>query len=470
MFRTRSRAAGPAWPAGSSGPASGQGWRPPQRRFHPAQAVVAAYGVAIAAGTLLLALPVARRGPGGAGLVDALFTATSSVSLTGLATVDTGTYWTGFGQAVVLVLVQVGGLGIMTLTSVLAILLARRLGVRARLNLVAEVRNIGAGDVRRVLLGVAATSLVIEAVVSLVLTVRFAGGYDEPWPRALWLGVFHGVEAFNNGGLALYPDSLVRFATDPWILLPIDVAVILGGVGFPVLFQLRKDLRLPRLWTMNTRLVLAGTAGLLAVGTVLLTLQEWQNDRTLGPLGVGAKLLAGFTTAVMPRSGGFNVVDIGAMEPASWLVTDVLMFIGAGPAGTGGGIKVTTFLVLFFVIYAEARGEGSVNVFGKRLPRSVHRQATAVALLSVAAVIVPTLVLLPLTHHSLDQTLFEVISAFATVGLSTGITADLPTAAHLILVALMFIGRLGPVTLASALALRQRRQLYELPKERPVIG
>jgi potassium uptake TrkH family protein len=432
--------------------------------------VVAAYLTGIAGGTALLMLPVARRGPGGAGLVEALFTATSSISLTGLAVVDTGSYWTGFGQAVVLGLVQVGGLGIMTLTSVLAILLARRLGVRARLNVVAEARSVGVGDVRRVLLGVATVSLVIEVTVSLLLTARFAVGYGEALPRALWLGFFHGVEAFNNGGLSLYPDSLVRFATDPWVLLPIDAAVILGGIGFPVLFQLRKDLRLPRVWTMNTRLVLVGTAVLLVAGTVVLTAQEWQNDRTLGPLGVGGKLLAGFTTAVMPRSGGFNVVDIGAMEPASWLVTDILMFIGAGPAGTGGGIKVTTFLVLFFVIYAEARGEGAVNVFGKRLPRSVHRQAIAVALLSVAGVIAPTLVLLLLTAFTLDEVLFEVISAFATVGLSTGITADLPTAGQLILVALMFIGRLGPVTLASALALRQRRQLYDFPKERPVIG
>ncbi len=460
-----------AGPRSVTGPGAGGQPAPRDRRpWHPAQVVVAAYAIATAGGTALLALPIAKRGPGGAGLVEALFTATSSISLTGLAVVDTGSYWSGFGQAVVLGLVQVGGLGIMTLTSVLAILLARRLGVRARLNVVAEARSVGVGDVRRVLLGVTQASLVIEAAVSLALTLRFATAYDEPLPRAVWLGVFHGVEAFNNGGLALYPDSLVRFVTDPWVLLPIDLAVIAGGVGFPVLFQLRRDLRLPRLWTMNTRLVLAGTAVLLVLGTVVLTAQEWQNDDTLGPLGVGTKLLAGFTTAVMPRSGGFNVIDIGAMEPGSWLVTDILMFIGAGPAGTGGGIKVTTFLVLFFVIYAEARGEGAVNVFGKRLPRSVHRQATAVALLSVAGVIVPTLVLLPLTRHSLDQTLFEVISAFATVGLSTGITPDLPAAAHLILVALMFIGRLGPVTLASALALRQRRQLFDYPKERPVIG
>lgn len=180
--------------------------------------------------------------------------------------------------------------------------------------------------------------------------------------------------------------------------------------------------------------------------------------------------MAGFTMAVMPRSGGFTVVDTSAMDPASWLVTDILMFIGAGPAGTGGGIKVTTFLVLFFVIYAEVRGEASVNVFGKRLPRSVHRQATAVALLSVAGVVLPTLLLLRNTAFSLDQILFEVISAFATVGLSTGITSELPDPAQLTLVVLMFIGRLGPITLASALALRERRQLFDYPRERPVIG
>lgn len=429
-----------------------------------------AYAVAVAAGTALLSLPASRAGPGGAGFVDALFTATSSICLTGLTVVDTGSHWTGFGQVVILLLIQVGGLGIMTLASVLALVLARRLGVRARLNVVAEARSVGVGDVRRVLVGVAAASLLIEAAVALVLTLRWATAYGEPLPRALWLGVFHGVSAFNNGGFALFSDSLVQFATDPWLVLPIDLAVIAGGVGFPVLFQLRRDLLLPRLWTMNTRLVLAGTGGLLLLGTAVLTAQEWGNPATLGPLGVGGKLLAGFTMAVMPRSGGFNVVHVGAMEDSSWLVTDILMFIGAGPAGTGGGIKVTTFLVLFFVIYAEARGEGAVNVFGKRLPRSVHRQATAVALLSVAAVVASTLVLLPLTTFSLDRVLFEVISAFATVGLSTGITADLPATAQVLLVVLMFAGRLGPVTLASALALRQRRRLFDLPKERPVIG
>lgn len=455
--------------------AAAAGRTPRKRSFlprlrHPAQVVVAAYGAAIAVGTGLLSLPVAAAGPGRAGLVDALFTATSAICLTGLTVVDTGTHWTGFGHAVILGLLQVGGLGIMTLASVLGLLMAGRLGVRARLHVVAEARSVGVGDVRRVLTGVAKASLLIEAVVVAVLTLRFATGHDEPFLRALWLGTFHGISAFNNGGFALWSDSLMQFAADPWIILPVDAAVIIGGLGFPVLFQLRRELRLPRRWTMNTRLVLAGTAGLLILGTVVLTAQEWENDATLGPLGVGTKLMAGFTMAVMPRSGGFTVVDTSAMDPASWLVTDILMFIGAGPAGTGGGIKVTTFLVLFFVIYAEVRGEASVNVFGKRLPRSVHRQATAVALLSVAGVVLPTLLLLRNTAFSLDQILFEVISAFATVGLSTGITSELPDPAQLTLVVLMFIGRLGPITLASALALRERRQLFDYPRERPVIG
>ncbi|WP_222194673.1 TrkH family potassium uptake protein [Modestobacter italicus] len=437
---------------------------------HPAQAVVAAFAAAVAVGTGLLSLPGATAGPARAGFMEALFTATSSVCVTGLITVDTPTYWSGFGQAVILGLIQVGGFGIMTLASVLALLLARRLGLRARLNAAAETKSLGVGDIRQLLIGVAKASLLFESVVAVLLTARFALGYDEPLPRALWLGVFHSVSAFNNAGFALYSDSLMSFVTDPWICLPIVGAVIAGGLGFPVLLQLRREFRTPRTWTMNTRLVLAGTAALLLLGTVFLTALEWRNPDTLGPLSVPGKLLAGFTAAVMPRTAGFNNLDIAAMEPASWLGMDLLMFIGGGPAGTAGGIKVTTFLVLFFIIYTEVRGEGAVNVFGKRLPRSVHRQATTVALLSLAAVMGPTIVLLVITPFTLDQVLFEVVSAFATVGLSTGITADLPVAGQLLLVALMFIGRLGPITLASALALRQHTQLYELPKERPVIG
>ncbi|SFJ91678.1 TrkH family potassium uptake protein [Streptomyces pini] len=448
--------------------------RPGLRRLrfrHPAQVVVAGFAAAVAVGTVLLMLPIAKEGPGGASVLEAMFTATSAVCVTGLVVVDTPVYWTGFGEGVILALIQVGGFGIMTFASLLVVLVSRRLGLRARLTAAAETKTLGLGEVRSVVAGVVKFSLALEAVTALVLTLRFGLGYDEPWPRAVWLGVFHAVSAFNNAGFALYTDSLMDFVTDPWICLPIAFAVIAGGLGFPVLFELRRRLRRPRAWSLHTKIVLWGTGIFLAGGTVFITALEWSNPATLGPLNVPGKLLAGFFQGgAMPRTAGFNSLDVGQMNPASWLVTDVLMFVGGSSAGTAGGIKITTFAVLFFVIYAEVRGEGAVNIFNRRLPGDVQRQALTVVLLSVAAVAASTIVFMVFTDINLDRSLFEVTSAFATVGLSTGITADLPATEQILLVMLMFIGRLGPITVASALALRPRVRMYDLPEERPVIG
>lgn len=432
---------------------------------------MAGFAAAVAVGTVLLMLPVAREGPGGADLLQALFTATSAVCVTGLVVVDTPVYWTGFGEGVILALIQVGGFGIMTFASLLVVLVSRRLGLRARLTAAAETKTLGLGEVRSVVAGVVKVSLLLEAITAAALTLRFGLGYDEPWPRAVWLGVFHAVSAFNNAGFALYTDSLMGFVTDPWICLPIAFAVIAGGLGFPVLFELRRRLRRPRAWSLHTKIVLWGTGIFLTGGTVFITALEWSNPATLGPLDVPGKLLAGFFQGgAMPRTAGFNSLDIGQMNPASWLGMDVLMFIGGASAGTAGGIKVTTFAVLFFVIYAEVRGEGAVNIFHRRLHGDVQRQALTVVLLSVAAVAASTIVFMVFTDINLDRSLFEVTSAFATVGLSTGITADLPAPEQILLVLLMFIGRLGPITVASALALRPRARMYDLPEERPVIG
>nr|WP_235618091.1 potassium transporter TrkG [Streptomyces sp. CB02400] len=440
------------------------------RLRHPAQVVVAGFATAVAVGTGLLMLPVAKAGPGGAGAVDALFTATSSVCVTGLIVVDTPGYWSGFGQAVILALIQVGGFGIMTFASLLVLLVSHRIGLKARLTAAAETKTLGLGDVRSVVTGVVKVSLLLEAVTALVLTLRFATAYDEPWPRAVWLGVFHAVSAFNNAGFALYSDSLMGFVTDPWICLPIALAVIAGGLGFPVLFELRRRWRRPWAWSLHTKIVLWASGIFLVGGSAFITAIEWSNPGTLGPLDIPGKLLAGFFQGVMPRTAGFNSLDTSQMNPASWLGTDVLMFVGGASAGTAGGIKVTTFAVLFFVMYAEIRGEGAVNIFHRRLHGDLQRQALTVVLLSVAAVAVSTLAFVVFSDHSLDQSLFETTSAFATVGLSTGITASLSVGLQLLLVALMFIGRLGPITVASALALRSRVRLYDLPEERPVIG
>ncbi|UYM24297.1 TrkH family potassium uptake protein [Streptomyces albus] len=444
--------------------------RPWPHLRHPAQVVVVSFATAVAAGTGLLMLPVARAGPGGAGVMEALFTSTSAVCVTGLAVVDTPGYWSGFGQAVILALIQVGGFGIMTFASLLVLLVSHRIGLKARMTAAAETKTLGLGDVRSVVTGVVKVSLLLEAVTALALTLRFATAYDEPWPRAAWLGVFHAVSAFNNAGFALYSDSLTGFVTDPWICLPIALAVIAGGLGFPVLFELRRRFRKPRGWSLHTKIVLWASGVFLVGGSAFITALEWSNPATLGPLDAQGKLLAGFFQGVMPRTAGFNSIDTSQMSPASWLGTDVLMFIGGASAGTAGGIKVTTFAVLFFVIYAEIRGEGAVDIFHRRLHGDLQRQALTVVLLSVAAVAITTVVFMVFSDHTLDQSLFEVTSAFATVGLSTGITADLAPGLQLLLVALMFIGRLGPITVASALALRSRHRLYDLPEERPIIG
>ena len=437
---------------------------------HPARLVVLGFAAAVLVGSVLLSLPVATQGGAGAGVVTALFTATSAVCVTGLVIVDTGTYWSGFGQAVILGLIQVGGFGIMTLASLLGLLVARRLRVRLQLGAQAETKSLGVGDVRQVVFGVLRISILFEAAVAVILTWRFAEGYGQPLGRAAYLGLFHAVSAFNNAGFGLYSDSMMRFVDDPLVCGPIAVAVIFGGLGFPVLFELRRHLRTPRRWSLHTKITVGATVALLGVGWVLISVMEWTNPATLGRLNVGGKLLAGFFHAVMPRTAGFNSLDVAQMHDVTLLVNDVLMFIGGGSAGTAGGIKVTTFALLGFVILAEIRGEPSVHALGRRLPSGIQRQALTIVLLSATAIASSTLLLLALTPFTLDQVLFEVTSAFATVGLSTGITAQVGTAGHVILIMLMFIGRLGPITAATALALRERTRRYELPEERPIVG
>ncbi|WP_310051655.1 TrkH family potassium uptake protein [Arthrobacter ginsengisoli] len=436
---------------------------------HPAQVIVLGFAGAVAAGTGLLLLPVATSSGGGASLLEALFTATSAVCVTGLITVDTPVFWSGFGQVVILVLIQIGGFGVMSFGTLLGVLTARRLGLRSRISAAAETKS-GFGDVRRVLIGVLLISLVVEAALALILAIRFMAGYGYPPGEAVWHGVFHSISSFNNAGFALYSDNLIGFVGDPWICLPIAAAVIIGGLGFPVLFELGRQYRRPIHWSMNTKLVIVGSAILLAGGAVFLTVVEWTNPATLGGLHPAERVLAGFFQSVITRTAGFNSIDIAQMNPVSWLGMDILMFIGGGPAGTAGGLKITTFAVLFFILSTELQGGTAVNIFGKRLSRAVHRQAITVVLLAIALVTGSTMFLMLITDFGQERILFEVISAFATVGLSTGITAAIPPQGQLVLILLMFVGRLGPVTLGAALALRERPMLYEYPKERPLIG
>ena len=383
---------------------------------HPAQVIVLGFAAAVAVGTGLLLLPMAKAGDGGASLLEALFTATSAVCVTGLITVDTPVFWSGFGQVVILILIQVGGFGVMSFGTLLGVLTARRLGLRSRISAATETKSSGFGDVRRVLVGVLLISVVVEAALAVILAVRFMAGYGYPLGDAVWHGVFHSISSFNNAGFALYSDNLMGFVGDPWICLPIAAAVIIGGLGFPVLFELGRQYRRPVHWSMNTKLVLVGSGILLAGGTVFLTAVEWANPATLGGLHPAERMLAGFFQSVITRTAGFNSIDIAQMNPVSWLGMDVLMFIGGGPAGTAGGLKITTFAVLFFILSTELQGGTAVNIFGKRLSRAVHRQAITVVLLAIALVTGSTMFLMLITDFGQERILFEVVSAFATVG------------------------------------------------------
>lgn len=437
---------------------------------NPARLVPLAFFVAIWIGTALLMLPISRAGPGGAPFLVALFTSTSAVCVTGLVTVDTPTYWSGFGQAIILAMIQIGGLGIMTGATMLGLLVTRRLRLHHRLLAQAETRALSLGDVASVLRLILVATLTIELAIAAVLTFRFAHHYDQPWGEAVWNGLFHAVSAFNNAGFARYTDNVIGFALDPVILISLMVAVILGGIGFPVLYELREELFTPRRWSLHTKLTLAGTALLLAAGFVLVLAFEWRNPGTLGPMSGGGKLLNAFFHSVVTRTAGFNSVDIAQMRPETLLVSDALMMIGGGSAGTAGGIKVSTFLVLGLIVWAEIRDEPDASAFSRRLSSDVQRQALTVVLLAIGIVATATLILLSLTGFGVSEVLFEVVSAFATVGLSTGITASLPPAGQITLVCLMFIGRVGTITVATALALRPTRKPYRYPQERPIVG
>lgn len=436
----------------------------------PARTIVVVFAAAIAVGTGLLLLPFSTAPGRDSTVLDASFTSTSAVSVTGLAVTDTASHWSTFGQVVILVLIQLGGFGIMTLSSLVALLLSRRLGLRRRQAAQAEVGALNPGDVRRVVVGVALVSLTIESLAAVVLTWRFAVDEGTGLGEAAYQGIFHAVSAFNNAGFSLFSDNLMGFVGDWWLCLSIGLAVIAGGLGFPVWAELRDSWSRPRRWSLHTKMTLGTTLVLIVVGTVFIAANEWTNPATLGELAPAERGLASWFQSVSPRTAGFNSLDYGAMREGTLLGTDVLMFIGGGSASTAGGIKVTTFALLGFVMWSELRGEPDVNAFGRRIPTLAQRQALTLALLAVGAVIGSTLVLIVMEPIGLSTALFEVISAFSTVGLSTGITGELGAGPQVVLIALMFVGRVGPITLFAALVLREHGRLYRLPHERPIIG
>jgi trk system potassium uptake protein TrkH len=437
---------------------------------NPIRLVPSLFLVAIAVGTLLLSLPIATAEEGAAPLLTALFTATSAVAVTGLVVVDTGTYWSPFGQFVILLMFQIGGLGIMTAATLFGLIAGRGFGLHDRMATQVERGRLERGDALSVLKLVFAITIAVEVVVAAILALRMASAYDMSPGTALWHGVFHSVSAFNNAGFSINADSVMGYQSDPVILVPIMLAVILTALGFPVMQDLR-DRRFDwRRWSLHSKVTVYGTLALLLGGFAAILVMEWNNAGTLGPMGFGCKLLNAAFHSVMPRTAGFNSLDVGAFQDQTLMVNYLLMFIGGGSAGTAGGIKVTTFVVLFAIVLSEVLGRRDAGLFHRRFGSEIERQALTVTALAGGIVFAATTYIAAVTTLPLPEILFECISAFATVGLSTGITADLPPSPQVVIVLLMFVGRVGTITFATALAVGRSPRPYRYPKENLIVG
>ncbi|MGO1315922.1 MAG: TrkH family potassium uptake protein [Cellulomonadaceae bacterium] len=438
-------------------------------RRSPARLTLSVFAAVVLLFTALLSIPAATASGQRAPLADALFTATSAVSVTGLVTVPTGLFWSTFGQTVILLGIKVGGLGVMTLASILGLAVSRRLGLTQRLIAASETRATRLGEVGSLVRVVVITSLSLEAIIAIALIPRFMA-LRESVGEAVWHAVFYAISAFNNAGFVPTVEGLEPHVGDWMLCLPLIVGVFVGSLGFPVILNVARHRRRPAAWSLHAKLTLTMSALLVLIGTVLFAALEWRNDETLGPLSLPTKILASLFAGVMPRSGGFTTVSVEAMHEPTWLMTDALMFVGGGSASTAGGIKVTTLAVLILAIVAEARGDRDIEAFGRRIPRDTLRLAVAAAMLAATAVLAASMVLLQMTGWTLDEVLFETISAFSTAGLTTGLTAQLPDGGKYLVAALMFAGRTGTMTLAAALALRDRRRVIRFPEERPIIG
>ena len=437
---------------------------------NPFRLLPVSFALMIGIGTSLLLLPQATDSGQKTTFLDALFTATSAVCVTGLTVVDTATHWTWLGKGIILFLIQIGGLGIVTVVSIGILLVADRIGLSHTRILAADLRTDSYSSVSKLVRNIVITTLTFEAIFAVLLTARFFFAHDYGFQTAAVHGLFHSVSAWNNAGFALYTDSFIGFANDWFLSIAICLAVIFGGIGFPVLQSLAVHKFKWRMWPMHTKLMLSATAVLLALGTALFLAFEWSNPRTLGALPETARLHSAFFHSVQTRTAGFNSVDTAALNEESLLVSTILMFIGGGSASTAGGIKVTTFALLAFVIWAEIRGDRDVNMFGRRISEDSQRQALTVALVGVGVLAAATLALMTLGETGLTGAAFEAVSALSTVGLSTGVTDIEGSATQIVLVLLMFIGRLGPVVLVAAIVLRTRPNLFRFPSERPLIG
>ncbi len=441
--------------------------------FIPERLFILSFATIIIGGAVLLAQPFAVHG-NPLNFIDALFTATSATCVTGLIVVDTATRFTIYGQTIILVLIQLGGLGIMTFSVAFFYLMARRLSMGNKGLLEASFSQMPMQGMRGLLTTIFSATFIIEGIGALILSLRFA--MDMPWQKAVYFGIFHAISAFCNAGFALFSDSIMAYQTDYIVVLTIGLLIILGGIGFVVLYELHSRRVKFKKLSLNTRIVLSTTVSLILFGFILMLIFESGN--TLNNFSWPQKILQAFFQSVTTRTAGFNSLDIGRLSNATLFIMIILMYIGASPSSTGGGIKTTTLATILAFARSRFNNQEHTQMFNRRLSGSAVSKAVTIVIFSSLTIILFTTLLLftELSGHSHQasrglfmELLFEVTSAMATVGLSTGVTPHLSPTGRILITLIMFIGRLGPLTTALAIG-KKEPQKFKYVKEEILIG
>jgi trk system potassium uptake protein TrkH len=441
-------------------------------KLHPTQILVLGFATVILIGALLLNLPIASKSGESIGFINALFTATSAVCVTGLVVVDTGTYWTTFGQVVILLLIQIGGLGFMTMGTLFALIIGKKITLKERLVMQEALNQFSVSGVVRLAKYILITTFTIEGIGALLLSIRFIPLYG--FGKGVGYSIFHAISAFCNAGFDLIGKSrsLTPFASDPLINIVVMALIVLGGIGFVVILEVLQKRRFARL-SLHSKLAISITGILLFLGFIVILILEFNNPYTMKDLSAEGKLLSAMFHSVTPRTAGFNTLPTDKLTIASIFFTIVLMFIGGSSAGTAGGVKITTAGVVAATIVSVIKGNDDTEMFGRRVARDIINRSLAIIGLSMGLVVVVTMLLsITESSHSFIEIFFETVSAFGTVGLSLGITSSLTSIGKIIISLTMFAGRVGPLTIFLALAQRKQHHkgIVRYPEEKVIVG
>ncbi|USK71161.1 TrkH family potassium uptake protein [Peribacillus asahii] len=441
------------------------------KEVNPPKVLVLGFATVILIGAFLLTLPIATEDGKGLSFLNALFTSTSATCVTGLVVVDTGDTFSLFGELVILSLIQVGGLGFMTFATLIFLLLGKKISLKERLLLKEAFNNVSFAGIVRLVKRILIFTALIEIVGGTILSIRFS--YDMPIGKAIYFGFFHAISNFNNAGFDLMGEfrSLTPYVDDPVVTLTVCALITLGGLGFIVMNELY-EYRNTRRLSVHTKVVLWATVMLTVGATLLIFIFEYGNDKTLGPLSEAGKVLGSLFQAVTPRTAGSNTLPIGDLTHSTLFLIICLMFIGAGSGSTAGGIKITTFAVLAATVWSQIKGKEDVVLFKRRIVMETILKALTVAFCGLSVVVAMTMILSITEEHNHDfiMYLFEATSAFGTVGLSMGLTPDLSPIGRIFIILTMFVGRLGPLTIAFSIAKRRKPNTFRHIKGNIMIG